>query len=284
MGISLALLLVNFTAAYGAALLEQQVAFEGDEVNIRGLRAAQFSGGVSVSFAPQDENTDPTPLSHRIFKRGAKKVLAAQLPLIPTDSLTGSLVVKGSGNEVLARLPMVIYQTPVGVDPHGGDDLPEVPDTVDAGLVDTATILASLLTTFVSQTGAVADGDSIKVALQKLQGTKIAKGDFNYEKVASTVTDIGALANEELSVANGNIMMITSSGANSTIAKLTAGIAGQTVTLVFKSGISIRDKVGGGVNDSINIAGTGVQVFNSGDVLRLLYVDSKWVELGRSTN
>ncbi len=284
MGISLAFLLANFSAVEAVALLEQQVAFEGDEVTIRGVGSGLLADGVSVSFAPQDADTDPVPLSHRIFKRAGRKVLAAELPLIPTGSLTGSLIIKGSGNEVLARLPMVIYQTPAGVDPQGGSGTPEVPSTVESGLIDSETILASAITTFTSQTGAVAAGDSIETAIEKLQGTKIAKGEFNYENVSSTTKDIGALSTEELPVASTNIVNITSTGANTTIAKLTGGVAGQFVTLVFKTSISVRDKVSGGVADSINIAGTGVQVFNTGDVLRLLYVDSKWVELGRSVN
>jgi hypothetical protein len=284
MGISLAFLLANFSVAKAVALLEQQVAFEGDEVTIRGIGSALLADGVSVSFAPQDADTDPVPLSHRIFKRSGRKVLAAELPLIPTDSLTGSLVIKGAGNEVLARLPMVIYQTPAGVDPQGGSGTPEVPSTVDSGLIDSATILSSSIETFTSQTGTVAAGDSIETAIEKLEGTKLSRGAFNYENVSSTTKDIGALITEEVPVASTNILGITSTGANTTIAKLTGAVAGQFVTLVFKTSISVRDKVSGGVADSINIAGTGVQVFNTGDVLRLLYIDTKWVELGRSVN
>ncbi len=284
-GLSLALSLALCPQVLAVALLEQQVAFEGDEVSIRGIKAADFVGGLSVSFAPQDSETDPIDLSHRIYKRSTRKVLAVQLPLIPSESLTGSLIVKGSGTEVIARLPMVVYRTPAGVDTQGGSDIPEVPSTVDSGLVDTATILASPIASFSSQTGAVAAGDSIETAIEKLEGSKLSRGAFNYENVSSTNKDIGALSTEEVPVTSVNIVGITSTGANTTIAKLTGGVAGQIVTLVFKvNNISVRDKVNSGAVDSINIAGTGVQIFNAGDVLRLLYIDSKWVEIARSLN
>jgi len=285
MALSLALLLCFCMPVLAVALLEQQVAFEGDEVTVRGIKAMSISTGLAVSFAPQDDSTDPVALTHRIFKRAGRKVVAVQLPLIPSDSLTGSLIIKASGTEVIARLPMVIYRSPAGVDPQDAEDLPEIPDTVDSGLVDSATVLASSLGTLTSRTGAIAAGDSVQTALEKLEGTKVAKGSFNYENVAASNKDIGSLSTEELPVANTNIVGITATGANSTIAKLTGAVAEQIVTLVFKSNnISVRDKVSGGAADSINIAGTGVQVFNSGDVLRLLYVDGKWVEIGRSTN
>ncbi len=284
-GISLALLLLICQPSWAVALLEQQVAYEGDEVTVRGIKADLLVAGVSVSFAPQDSKTDPVALNHRTFKRATHKILAAELPLIPTDSLTGSLLIKGSNNEVLARLPMVIYKTPAGVTPQGGGDTPEVPSTVDSGLVNSATILASIITGFSSQVGTVTATDTIETAIEKLEGTKLTKGAFNYENVASTNKDIGALTTEELPVVGVNIVGITSTGANTTIGKLTGGIAGQIVTLVFKvSNIAVRDKANSGAVDSINIAGTGVQTFAAGDVLRLLYVDSKWVEIGRSTN
>jgi hypothetical protein len=283
--ISLTLSLALCPQVFAVALLEQQVAFEGDEVSVRGIKLADFAKGLTVSFAPQDADTEPIDLTHRIYKRSTRKVLAVQLPLIPSESLTGSLIIKGSGTEVIARLPMVVYRTPAGVDTQGGSDIPEVPSTVDSGLVDSATILASALATFTSKTTAVAVGDSIQTALEKLDGTKLSRGAFNYENVTATNKDIGALSTEEVPVASINIVGITSTGVNTTIAKLTGGVAGQIVTLVFKvNNISVRDKVNSGAVDSINIAGTGVQIFNAGDVLRLLYIDTKWVEIARSLN
>ncbi len=267
-----------------APLLEQQVAFEGDEVTIRGIKPEDMNRNLDVSFLPQSSPTTILELPYRIVNRLGRKVLAVQLPLISTSSVTGSLVVEASTNEVLARLPMVIYQEPAGVDTHAGDDLPEVPSTVSSGLIDPATILAVNLSSFSTQVGTVSEGDSIKTAIQKLQGTKLSKGAFNYEQVSSPL-DIGALVSEEISVLNINVLPVTSTGANTTISRLIGGVAGQIVTIVFKSNnISVRDKAGGPVIDSINIAGTGVQIFNSGDVLRLLYVDSRWVEIARSVN
>ena len=108
--------------------------------------------------------------------------------------------------------------------------------------------------------------------------------------VNSTPINLNALGNSaSINVTGLNFIKITDSTPANTdsnadqIKRLTGGIPGQRVTILFNTSVRVNNSTAFAV-DELDLAGTTNKTFNTKDVLELIYDGSLWHEISRSEN
>jgi hypothetical protein len=106
----------------------------------------------------------------------------------------------------------------------------------------------------------------------------------------STPINLNALGNSaSVSVTGLNFIKITDSTPATTdsnadqLKRLTGGIAGQRVTILFDTSVRVNNSTAFAI-DELDLAGTTNKTFNTKDVLELIYDGTLWYEVSRSEN